>query len=128
MPFIDCSNSAAFFTAEQIFLRAWEARAFLAFLLRLLIFLRIEYDYKNAEIFFGKQAEAFASRRGGARFRLRRVPFEGAKSTRPEKRRAPKASWGTMPQTPVAEGKKNLLSLKAANSRARGDALLWWCS
>ena len=38
-------------------------------------FLLIEYDYKNAEIFFGKQAEAFASRRGGARFRLWRVPF-----------------------------------------------------
>ena len=32
------------------------------------------------------------------------------------------------PQTPVAEGKKNLLSLKAANSQARGDALLWLCS
>ena len=61
---IDCSDSAAFFTAEQIFLRAWEARAFLAFLLRLLIFLRIEYDYKNADIFFGKQADVFASRRG----------------------------------------------------------------
>ena len=29
LPFIDCSDSAAFFTAEQIFLRAWEARAFL---------------------------------------------------------------------------------------------------
>ena len=25
---IDCSNSAAFFTAEQIFLKAWKARAF----------------------------------------------------------------------------------------------------
>ena len=94
---IDCSDSAAFFTAEQIFLRAWEARAFLAFLLRLLIFLRIEYDYKNAEIFFGKQAEAFASRRGGARFRLRRVPFEGAK-------RNQKPLGAQCPQTPVAEG------------------------
>ena len=28
LPFIDCSNSAAFFTAEQIFLKAWKARAF----------------------------------------------------------------------------------------------------
>ena len=27
LSFIDCSDSAAFFTAEQIFLRAWEARA-----------------------------------------------------------------------------------------------------
>ena len=45
-----------------------------------------------------------------------------------EKAKVGKAFWGTMPQTPVAEGKKNLLSLKAANSRARGRALLWWCS
>ena len=30
-------------------------------------------------------------------FALRRVPFEGAKSTRPERRRAPKALWGTTP-------------------------------
>ena len=67
-------------------------------------------------------------------FALRRVPFAPdqkgvgrAKSTRPEKRRAPKALgdrrptpfwWGA--QTPVAEGEKNLLSLKAANSH------LWW--
>ncbi len=67
-------------------------------------------------------------------FALRRVPFAPdqkgvgrAKSTRPEKRRAPKALgdrrptpfwWGA--QTPAAEGKKNLLSLKAANSH------LWW--
>ena len=34
--------------------------------------------------------------------------------------------WGA--QTPVAEGKKNLLSLKAANSHSRCDALLVWCS
>ena len=27
-PTIDCSNSAAFLTAEQIFLKAWKARAF----------------------------------------------------------------------------------------------------
>ena len=40
---------------------------------------------------------------------------------------APRISGGA-PQTPVAEGKKNLLSLKAANSRTRGQALLWWCS
>ena len=67
-------------------------------------------------------------------FALRRVPFAPdqkgvgrAKSTRPEKRRAPKALgdrrptpfwWGA--QTPAAEGMKNLLSLKAANSH------LWW--
>ena len=34
--------------------------------------------------------------------------------------------WGA--HTPVAEGKKNLLSLKAANSRTRGKTLLWWYS
>ena len=28
LSFIDCSNSAAFLTAEQIFLKAWKARAF----------------------------------------------------------------------------------------------------
>ncbi len=28
LSFIDCSDSAAFFTAEQIFLKLWEARAF----------------------------------------------------------------------------------------------------
>ncbi len=28
LPVISCSNSAAFFTAEQIFLKAWEAKAF----------------------------------------------------------------------------------------------------
>ena len=28
LPAIDCSDSAAFFTAEQIFLKLWEARAF----------------------------------------------------------------------------------------------------
>ncbi len=32
-----------------------------------------------------------------------------------------KAHGGSMPQTPVAEGMKNLLSLKAANSQARGE-------
>ena len=58
-------------------------------------------------------------------FALRRPAFRG-QNTRPEKRRAGKAHWGAprisggAPQTPVAEGKKNLLSLKAANSH------LWW--
>ena len=46
-------------------------------------------------------------------FALRRVPFEGAK-------RNQKPMGAQCPQTPVAKGKKNLLSLKAANSH------LWW--
>ena len=70
---------------------------------------------------------AFASRRGGARFRLAATYFEKAKHpTRkasggqsPLGHNAPRISGGA-PQTPVAEGKKNLLSLKAANSH------LWW--
>ena len=45
-------------------------------------------------------------------FALRRGTLKGPKY--------PKPLWGTMPQTPVAEGTKNLLSLKAANSH------LWW--
>ena len=55
---------------------------------------------------------AFASRRGGARFRLAARYFERAK--------VPKAPLGLNAPNPVAEGKKNLLSLKAANSH------LWW--
>ena len=69
----------------------------------------------------------FASRRCGARFRLAATYFEKAKH--PTRKasgaqsllglNAPRLSGGA-PQTPVAEGKKNLLSLKAANSH------LWW--
>ena len=94
--------NAAFLTAEQIFLKAWEARAFLAFLLRLLIFLRIEYDYKNAEFYF---LAGFAC----GEFLLKGPKAPDQKSVgRPKPFGAQRPTpfwWGA--QTPVAEGEKN---------------------
>ena len=46
-------------------------------------------------------------------FALRRVPFEGAKSTRPERRRAPKAPGGAMPPNPRGGGKEKFAQPKS---------------
>ena len=52
LPVISCSNSAAFFTAEQIFLKAWKARAF-----------SFTPTYREEPLFFGKKDVSVGRRR-----------------------------------------------------------------